>query len=164
MAQYLYDNYSDRISICEISPEKYNNLYDSMKKRGKNLNHLLAWSHARAIENLLVKGYKVEGIISDKFGNDNLIENALMSNGRKFKLIQKTKAEEDIAVATASVLARCRFIGRLEEMNEKYNMKFPKGAGEKVPDALEEFILNHGKENLNKVAKVHFSITEKTLI
>jgi len=135
-----------------------------MRKQGKNLNHLLAWSHARVIENLLIKGHKVEGIISDKFGDDNLIENALMSNGKKLKLIQKTKAEEDIAVAAASVLARCRFIERLEEMNEKYNMNFPKGAGEKVPDTLKEFILNHGKENLNKVAKVHFSITEKTLI
>ena len=38
-------------SVVTINPAKYNQLYNSFK----NLNKLLAWGHARAIENILEK-------------------------------------------------------------------------------------------------------------
>ena len=38
--------------VVKISPEKYNQLY----KKFKNLNKMLAWGHARVIENLMKEG------------------------------------------------------------------------------------------------------------
>ena len=60
-------------SIIAISNGKYNELYANIK----NLNKLLAWGHARAIENTL-NSNTCEYALSDKFGDESVIKNALM--------------------------------------------------------------------------------------
>ncbi|MDK2810399.1 MAG: ribonuclease [Petroclostridium sp.] len=160
IAAYLHKNFQDRISICEVPPDKYNQLYTKMIGQKMNLNHLLAWAHARVIENLLARKYKVEGAIVDQFGNEKYIKEALMERGREVTLIQRPKGEEDLAVATASVLARERFVIRVNELQERYGIVFPKGAGQAVTATAEKFIEKYGKIELEKVAKVHFKITE----
>ena len=50
-------------SIVTINPQKYNELYSKFK----NLNKLLAWGHARVIENLLEKAPECTLALSDKF-------------------------------------------------------------------------------------------------
>ncbi|HEU5091463.1 MAG TPA: ribonuclease HIII, partial [Nitrospira sp.] len=82
-------------SIIAIGPKKYNELYIKIK----NLNRLLAWGHAKALENLLERGVTCERAISDQFGDERLILNALQEKGRKITLVQRTKAESDLAVA-----------------------------------------------------------------
>ena len=52
----------EQYSVVFISPEKYNQLYSKIK----NLNKLLAWGHARAIENILKK-VNCNNVISDQF-------------------------------------------------------------------------------------------------
>ncbi len=138
-------------SVVTIMPKKYNELYNSFK----NLNKLLAWGHARAIENVLNK-QACKFVISDKFGEESLIEKALMEKGRKIKLEQKTQGESYIAVAAASVIARAEFVKRCRELNEKYEIEFPKGASDKVIIKAREFINIYGKDELKGVAKMHF--------
>ena len=92
-------------SIVTINPAKYNELYTKFG----NLNKLLAWGHARTIENILEKA-DCEYALSDKFGDEKLIKNALMGKGQNIKLEQRCKAESDIAVAAASILAREQFL------------------------------------------------------
>jgi len=75
-------------SIVVIMPEKYNELY---LKIG-NLNKLLAWGHARAIENLLEKTH-CDTVISDKFGKEELLERSLMERGKTIKLIQQVRGK-----------------------------------------------------------------------
>ena len=139
-------------NIVKISPEKYNNLYKKMD----NLNKILAWCHARVIENLLSKNKNVECVISDQFGDKKYLKNALMKRGRKIKLIQKTKAESDLAVAAASVLARKHFILTLKHLSKKAGMKLPKGATH-VKNTAKKL----KRKDLRKFAKVHFKITEQ---
>jgi ribonuclease HIII len=138
-------------SIIAISNLKYNELYNSMK----NLNKLLAWGHARAIENVLEKEH-CEYALSDKFGDESLIKSALMKNGRSIRLEQMCKAESDIAVAAASVLARATFVQKIQEMEETYGLKFQKGCSGLVKDGAKLFIEKYGKERLKEVCKTHF--------
>ena len=143
-------------SVVVINPQKYNELYEKFK----NLNKLLAWGHARAIENVLEKEPKCTLALSDKFAKDDkVIENALMTKGKQIKMIQKTKGEEDIAVAAASVIARAEFVSRIKSMSFSYKINFPKGASDKVIQSAKEYIEKYGKQRLNEIAKLHFKTT-----
>jgi ribonuclease HIII len=144
----------------EILPERYNQLYDQFKAEGKNLNHLLAWGHARAIESLLLKE-TCSHAIADQFGDENYIRSKLMENGKKLQLIQVPKAERYTAVAAASILARDRFLSRTEGLRDDYKINLPKGASDSVVNAGKEFVQAYGKHLLGKVAKLHHKTTEK---
>lgn len=138
-------------SLVTINPSKYNELYAKLG----NLNLLLAWGHARAIENILEKkecGYA----LSDKFGDEKLIQNALMKKGCKIHLEQRCKAESDIAVAAASIIARAQFLNCLSELSTKYGITIPKGASDKVIQAAKEISAKYSKDELKNAAKVHF--------
>ena len=149
-----------KFSIIEIKPEKYNHLYENFKKQGKNLNMLLAWAHAKALEDLLSRVECKKAII-DKFANESLILRSLQENGKKLEIIQKHKAENNIAVAAASILARAQFIKRLTIFEEQYNQNFYKGASTQVITSAKQFVDSYGKNSLKEVAKLHFKTTEK---
>lgn len=138
-------------SIVVIGNEKYNELYVKFR----NLNKLLAWGHARVIENILEKEH-CEYALSDKFGDESLILNALMQRGQSIKLEQRVRAESDVAVAAASILARATFVQRISDLESYYGCKFPKGCNDGVKDAARIFIKQFGKLRLKEVCKAHF--------
>jgi ribonuclease HIII len=148
-----------KFALVSIGPESYNNIYSKMK----NLNKLLAWGHARALENLLEKAPECKLVLADKFGNERLIKNALMKQGRNMELIQKTKAERDIAVAAASILARAEFVKRLEMLGNNAGVTLPKGAGRNVDKVVKNLIVENGVEFLEKFGKMHFKTVTKVL-
>jgi ribonuclease HIII len=80
------------------------------------------------IENLLTRWPKCPRALSDKFAHESLIQRALKEHGKKIILQQRTKAESDIAVAAASILARAGFLTRLKFLGEKVGVPLPKGA------------------------------------
>lgn len=145
-------------SLVVIGPEKYNELYAKMK----NLNRLLAWAHARVIENILEQ-VDCRRVITDQFGDKLFVLNALMKKGRQIELIQRPKAEEDIAVAAASILARAEFLRRLYYLSQEVGIDLPKGASLKVEEVGYRLVKEKGKEILNQVAKLHFKTTQKVL-
>ena len=138
-------------SVVVIGNEKYNELYSKFN----NLNKLLAWGHARVIENILEKE-PCDYALSDKFGNDSLIKNALIDKGKNIKLEQRVRGEEDIAVAAASVLARAEYVNRMKTLSNRYEIELPKGASDKVLNTGKNFIKIYGKEKLKYIAKLHF--------
>ena len=148
-----------KFAIVTIGPAAYNNMYSKMK----NLNKLLAWGHARALENLLEKTSDCKLVLADKFGNERLIKNALMKLGKEVELIQKTKAERDVAVAAASILARAGFVQRLDELGKKAGVRLPKGAGRNVDKVVKSLIQDNNVEYLNEFAKMHFKTVDKVL-
>ena len=140
-----------------VGNEAYNRLYEKMK----SVNTLLAWGHARVIENLMGKRYQMNPppvrAISDQFAaSKTVIEKALMKAGREIELVQRHKAEEDIAVAAASILARDEFVKGLAKLEHQFQLKFPKGAGELVDKAAKQFVETRGAGELQKVSKLHF--------
>ncbi len=144
-------------SVVPIGNEAYNRLYEKMR----SVNTLLAWGHARVIENLMGQQHRMNPLpvraISDQFAaNPETVAKALMPLGRGVELIQKHRAEEDLAVAAASILARNEFVTRLAALEKRFEISLPKGASAAVDAAAKEFISKHGAENLPKVAKMHF--------
>jgi ribonuclease HIII len=140
-----------------VGNEAYNRLYTKMK----SVNTLLAWGHARVIENLMGKRYQMNPApvkaISDQFAaSKSVIEKALMKEGRGIQLVQRHKAEEDIAVAAASILARDAFVKGLAKLEKDFSMKLPKGASAAVDAAAKQFVDERGAGELQKVSKLHF--------
>jgi len=144
-------------TVVPIGNDAYNRLYFKMR----SVNSMLAWGHARVIENLMLLKHQMNPApiraISDQFAsNKEVVAKALMSLGKGIELVQKHKAEEDLAVAAASILARHEFVTRLGTLGKQFGMVFPKGASAAVDAAAKEFIAKSGVENLPKVAKMHF--------
>ena len=79
-----------------------------------------------------------------------------MPLGRSIELVQKHRAEEDLAVAAASILARHEFVSRLKKLEKEIGMALPKGASAAVDATAKEFVAKHGAEDLAKIAKMHF--------
>jgi ribonuclease HIII len=153
---------NDRYSIIEIPPEKYNDLYDQFIREKKNLNTLLAWGHAKAIEELLSK-VECDNAIADQFADERFILSKLQEKGKKLNLIQMHKAEENIAVAAASILARARFLQKLSKLSSEYRVELPKGASINVINIAKSVVATHGRDALRKVAKLHFKTTKEVL-
>ena len=145
-----------------VPPARYNSLYASMKSEGKNLNHLLAWAHARVIEDTLSIA-PCRYAITDKFADVRYVESKLMARGRAIVLVQKPYAERNIAVAAASVLARDAFLRNLAELAARFDIELPKGAGPAVKQAIRLFAARHGNEALREVGKLHFKTFEEVL-
>ena len=148
-----------RFGFVSIGNRAYNKLYDSMR----SVNLMLAWGHARCIEDLLAKVPTCPRAISDQFGPTKQIENALMKKGRSIQLIQRTKAESDPAVAAASILARAGFLRGLRMLADKYKQEFPKGASPQVVEAAVELVKKNGPMVLLDVAKCHFKTCDVVL-
>jgi ribonuclease HIII len=146
-------------SVVEITPVRYNELF---KKIG-NLNRLLAWGHARVIENLASLKPDCPRALSDQFANPRLIERSLMEHGRKIKLEQRTKAESDLAVAAASILARERFIDWLQKAGKAHGKTLPRGASAAVKELAREMVASKGPEILPNLAKMHFKTAAEVL-
>jgi len=149
----------DRFNVIVISPEKYNALYVKFR----NLNSLLAWGHATVIENLLTRWPKCPRALSDKFAHDTLIQRALKERGKAIVLQQRTKAESDIAVAAASVLARAAFLQRLQYLGDHIGVTLPKGASAQVKAAAREIVKKSGAEALKSVCKFHFKTYQEVV-
>jgi ribonuclease HIII len=138
-----------------------NEAYNRLMVKFKSVNRLLAWGHARAIENLMSQRERMnplpERAISDQFASDKAtVAKALMALGREIELVQRHKAESDLAVAAASILARNEFVTRLQRLGQQYGLKFPKGAGKEVDTVAKEFFGKYGAAEMTKVAKMHF--------
>ena len=142
-------------SVVAIGPQRYNELYAKIK----NLNRLLGWGHARALENLLEQ-VDCGLVIADQFGDERFVRSALLEKGKQVRLVQKPKAETDLAVAAASILARAEFLLRLKRLSEDVGTSLPKGASSAVELAARMVVKKHGKERLSTVAKMHFKTTQ----
>jgi ribonuclease HIII len=145
--------------IIVISPEKYNQLYAKIG----NLNRLLAWGHARIIENLCTRVPECRRALSDKFADARVLEKALLEKGSNIQLDQRTKAESDYAVAAASILAREGFIDWLDKHSKDLEITLAKGVSAKVKSAATEVIRMYGAGMLSKVAKMHFKTASEIL-
>ncbi|WP_121515270.1 MULTISPECIES: ribonuclease HIII [unclassified Petrotoga] len=162
LAQKVTKICKGRFAIIEISPEKYNNLYEQLKKEKKNLNTLLAWGHAKAIEEVLSK-VDCKVAIADQFADESFILSKLQERGKNLRLIQMHRAEQNIAVAAASILARARFLEKLSKLSNEYKINLSKGVSQTVIESGKKIVATYGEDILRKVAKLHFKTTNDVL-
>ncbi len=134
-----------------LFPKTYNELYTKFK----NLNHLLAWSHAAVIKTLSDKTGATQVLI-DQFTQEPLVEQYLKKKGVKLDIRMYPKAEADIAVAAASILARNAFVEGLQALSDSIGTPLRKGASVLVQNQARELKLIHGEELFPSIAKLHF--------
>jgi ribonuclease HIII len=142
--------------IVMIGPARYNEMYSEIK----NLNRLLAWGHAQALSKVLEKK-ECHLAISDQFADPRYLQSLLDRRGLTVKLVSQVRAEADLAVAAASVLARAEFLTRLKRLGEELGVPLPKGAGPEVDKTAARIIREKGESALVGVAKLHFKTVEK---
>jgi len=141
-------------AVIEFNPQRYNALFDEMR----NMNKVLAHGHATALEKVLDQ-VSCGLAILDQFGDENYVKNALQQKGKQIKLEQRPKAESDVAVAAASILARAGFVRSIESLSKLVALALPKGASDpSIDDIRQKIIKQHGQAMLTKVAKAHFKI------
>jgi ribonuclease HIII len=148
-------------SIISIHPQKYNELTGKFG----NVNRMLAWGHATAIERLCELRPDCPRALSDKFAHVRVLESALKEKGRRIRLDQQTKAESDYAVAAASILAREAFIDWMDREGELFGLggSLPRGASEKVKSTAVNLVREHGSNVLQRLAKTHFKTAGEVL-
>ena len=139
-------------AIARLDPPEYN----AEHARVRNLNPMLAALHAQAVGELCEPGMHV---VVDQFGAAALLERALAH--LRVDLEQRPRAEELLAVAAASVIAREQFLLALRELSERWATDLAKGAGAPVDNAARRFVRLHGLDRLGQVAKLHFKNTQK---
>jgi len=144
-------------AVVRINPPRYNELHAEMR----NLNKILAWAHARAIEDLLAE-VDCGQVVTDRFQAGDLLQRTLMERGRKVRVDEHPRAERDLAVAAASVVARDAFLAGLDRLSREAGIDLPKGATHVVATA-QRVVRQGGRDLLERVAKLHFKTTASVL-
>lgn len=163
LAQQIREVTEGKSALTIVAPPRYNELYTQMRSEGKNLNTLLAWTHTRVIEDLIKTGLRPTFILSDQFGDKRYIEQRLLVETRQsgIPLIQMPRAESDVAVAAASILARDAFLGWLERTSRALGITLPKGASPQVIETAKLLVQRRGADSLKEYAKVSFRTMKK---
>ncbi|HEY5894980.1 MAG TPA: ribonuclease HIII [Chthoniobacterales bacterium] len=138
--------------VLKFPPDRYNELYDKFN----SLNRLLAWGHARVIENLAAQRPDCPRALSDQFADPSLIEKALKNRVPDILMEQRTKAESDVAVAAASILARDTFVDWMDRAGKRLGLTLPRGASSQVRETARKLAGERGAEFLKLAAKTHF--------
>ncbi len=152
-----------------LAPAEYNELYTRFKGEGENLNHLLAWGHVHVLDALLAGGAlpaePAPMVIADQFANERYVRQGLQAAMRNRglpmpALLQMPRAEANVAVAAASILARDRFLGWLADASARYGFELPKGGSKpSIIAAARRIVERHGRAELAQAAKLHFATT-----
>jgi ribonuclease HIII len=156
LADLIREVVGHRCEVIAIGPERYN----QMHRKFRTVNKMLAWGHGKVIENLHLKVPSCPRALSDQFAAPELIESELKAKKIEIHLEQRTKAESDIAVAAASILAREKYVLALKELGNRLGVVLPKGSGTPASEMGERLFKERGEEVLRTVAKAHFRTFE----
>jgi ribonuclease HIII len=148
-------------SQLSLSNEKYN----SLVRRGMNMNEIKSRLHNRALLNLLKKNRNIKHLYIDKFVSESKYFAYAQKDSEIAKnIVFKTKGESRFpSVALASVIARYSFLVKMASLSEKYGMQIPFGASQRVDAFAQKFIDKFGLAELDKVAKTNFKNYQRLL-
>lgn len=169
LGDWMWNHYSDHIAIAQVMPNEYNPRYECLHENGDNLNTMLADLHIEVIKTLADVN-DVNHALIDQFARNGIIETQLqkyidIENNQDYsdiEILEIPKAERDIAVAAASIIARDAFLNGIEALSQQYKISLPRGSYQ-VVDAGKAFVRLHGIEALSDVAKLHFRLTESVI-
>lgn len=163
LAKQIFRLGPKRYHILKLKPAKYNELYERFQNQGKNLNHLLGWMHAAVIKELATKNPGLKIAIVDQFSKTDRIGPLLDDSCKSLNLIQRTKAEANLAVAAGSILARYELLQWHQSMKQELGFELPLGAGPQTISCGKRFTAVHGSDALHTVAKMHFKTIDQIL-
>ena len=145
--------------IVAYRPERYNQHYQETP----NLNLLLATAHAQVIASLQERTASRLALV-DQFSHEPLVLTALQRMNCDIAVEQRPRAEDDIAVAAASIIARATFVRQIQELSQSIGVELPKGASSpRIVTVGREIVARASRDALGKVAKLHFKTTQEIL-
>ena len=147
--------------VLALKPEMYNYRYEQLRLEKKNLNHLLANGHVSAIRKAVQQRPECNYALVDQFSVHSGIKEALEKEFADLIVVEQKRAEADLAVAAASVLARERFLMVMDELSVLAGSKLAKGGGELTTTQAKELKEEFGVGILEKLVKKHFSNYKK---
>lgn len=141
-------------NVCEsiLSPIEY----ESRRSRAGNVQKLLGELHGEIITKLKDK---VQIAVVDSLGSGSRLERHVP---RELKVEMRPRAEDDAAVAAASILARARYLEEMRSYSERAGFELPRGATHVLGAGVRVF-RERGMEGLAELAKVSFSTTKRVL-
>ena len=149
-------------SVLVMKPRVYNMRYEQIQKEGGSLNSLLVLGHVAALKQAWQKYPMCKWALVDQFARNNDIPEGVRAFAPDMKVLQRPRAEEDIAVASASVLARAAFLQALQQMAPEAGIgRIPKGGGEAATNAARRLVQKQGMDVLDSFVKLHFANTKK---
>ena len=149
-------------TVLALKPEVYNFRYQQMRADGKNLNHLLSNGHIAVLRNVLRQCPQCNYALVDQFTASNDIRASLQQEFPDVNIVQQHRAEADIAVAAASVLARAKFLEIMQELAEQVGRnELPKGGSDAATNCARELLKELGRGALERLVKVHFANYKK---
>jgi ribonuclease HIII len=140
-----------------LNPTEYNERH---AEEG-NVALFLSTLHAEAIAEAVAAAERCERVVIDQFTFSERLETALEKQGIDLPVEIRPRAEDNPAVAAASVLARAEFLVGLSDLGYEQGLELPKGASAKVEKVAREIYQAGGMEALRAVAKVHFKATKR---
>jgi len=145
----------ENVRVVVLHPREYEARREASDN---NVNKLLAEVNVQIFEELKDGA---ELFVVDEFGKAaySYIEPRLPPEVR---LVVRPRAEDDVAVAAASVLARARYLEEMEALSEEVGFELPRGATH-VLGAAQRVVEERGLEGLAEVAKAHFGTTVRVL-
>ena len=165
------ENILPDFEIFKYSAFDYNKLHD---RKTSNLNRLIGLGHSAAIENLLARRPKKANALEtnsltaivDQFDTKTMPRlHDLKEKYPLFSQIQFMQAPKadasDLAVASASIIARAAWLEELEILSDEIGFNIAKGAGPKVDKDARKILSDHGVEWLHKNAKFDFKNTTR---
>jgi len=137
--------------------ERYNELY---RQFGNNLNKLLAWMHAKSIQQALQEKRVPRGLI-DQFSTQPLVQAYFKDD--PIHLDMRPRAEEDPTVAAASIIARAEYLRQLKKLSQRFGEPLLKGASAQTKAQGVRLVEKLGPEALPQFAKMHFRTAYEVL-
>jgi ribonuclease HIII len=143
---------AQNVYVVVLPPEEY----EARRTRAGNINLLLGEIDAGIIREA---ARDVEVVVIDQFAAAarSYVEDAVPAG---MKLEVRPRAEDDAAVAAASILARARYLEDLAALSEAVGVTLPKGSTH-VRGVGRRLYEREGIDGLRRVAKVHFGTTKQ---
>lgn len=144
----------------KLTNEEYNKL------ENKNMNKIKAILHNKVLVKLSEnESVKPEKIVIDQFVYPKkYFEHIKDAKQKVTNILFITKAESQVySVAVSSIISRYIFLKEMKNLSSEIKKEIPLGAGQNVDEFGKILVKEHGKEMLNKYAKVNFKNTEKIL-
>jgi ribonuclease HIII len=143
------------VSVFPVYPKHYNDLYEEFQRKGENLNDLVAWAHAECIKELFTRGSVPTSVLVDQFTERPI--HPLVEARRGVPVLLTYRAEVDVVVAAASIVARAVFLEWMEATSERLGIMLPKGTDQKghVAAVARSILERDGPESLRGLVKLN---------
>lgn len=143
-----------------------NNEYNDFRTNINNMNKIKAILHNKCLVNLLKQDdIKPSKIVIDQFEPPKAFYSHIASAKEKItNVLFLTKAEDQcLSVAAASIISRYIFLKEIKKLEDELKISIPLGASTLVDEVGQKLVELHGKDILNKIAKLNFKNTDKIL-